>query len=106
MKWGGFILSEHVTSQEQYEKEQFKPEQKIQMTTDEINTVIQNALLKNLPISIQVEAIDLDGNYFPNVLGLIDGFDELGFYVNGTKVEYDEVRHVEIKESIKWFKDA
>lgn len=65
--------------------------------------MIQNLLLKNLPISIQAKTIDIYGYYFPNIVGLIKGYDELGFYVNGTNVECDKVRHIEIQDTAKWF---
>lgn len=103
MKWGGFILSEHTALQETLKKEELHPIPKEQMSIEAISDIIQIAITKHEKISIQREAITLDGEYFPSINGYISGYDELGFYIDSTKVDYDEIRHAEILPTKKWY---
>ena len=73
------------------------------MTTEEIDNVFKEAQLHNRPVSIQTQDRDLNGNYYPDIIGWIIGYDEIGIYVGDQKVGFDEIRHVEIYESLKWF---
>ena len=49
-----------------------------------------------------MEARDLNGNYYPDIIGKIKGFDELGIYIEETKIGYDEIRNVCLYSHIKW----
>ncbi|MRI81344.1 hypothetical protein [Fundicoccus ignavus] len=48
-----------------------------------------------MKISIQLEAVDRDGYYQPDIMGYIYAWDNLGIYINQEKVHFDEIRHVE-----------
>lgn len=103
IKWSGFYLSEHTDLMNKDVKNRLvSPSQKPQMEIDEINRVMEEAKLKDKSVCIQIEARDLNGNYFPDVIGKINGFDELGIYVAETKIGYDEIRHVSLYNHIKW----
>lgn len=103
MKWGGFILSEHTTLQETIQKQEIHPLPKQQMSREAISDIIELALTKHQEVSIQREAITLDGNYFPSIKGFISGYDALGLYIHSTKVDYDEIRHIELLTQTKWY---
>ncbi|AEB29818.1 hypothetical protein CAR_c11260 [Carnobacterium sp. 17-4] len=102
-KWAGFYLSEHTAAQEKLtnEKKKFNP-QKRQMNSQEITTVINEAVLKNKSIAIQIEAVDQNGHYKDDVVGLVIGGDELGIYVKDTKVDFDEIRNIQFISQRKW----
>ena len=38
----------------------------------------------------------MEGKYLDDVVGMIKGYDELGIYIDDQKVDYDEIRHVEL----------
>lgn len=103
VKWAGFYLSEHTdTLNDQMTREKNCPQQKMQMDIDEIGQILSEAQLKNKKIAIQIEERDLNGNYKPDTIGFIEGFDDLGIYVGKTKIGYDEVRHVAFCNDLKW----
>ncbi|MBP2098887.1 hypothetical protein [Enterococcus rivorum] len=102
-KWTGFYLSEHtsVIEKERQLKSQTNVK-KDRLSMEEIDVVLYTARLYNKPVSIQKEELDAEGNYPEDVIGIIEGYDCLGIIVNGCKIDYDEIRHVEIKEFEKW----
>lgn len=102
-KWAGFYLSEHTAVQEKLtdERHEFNP-QKQQMDPQEIALVVNESILKNKSIAIQIEAVDQNGYYKDDVVGLVVGGDELGIYVNDTKVDFDEIRNIQFISLKKW----
>ncbi|WP_035052938.1 hypothetical protein [Carnobacterium pleistocenium] len=102
-KWAGFYLSEHTAVQEKLtnERHEVNP-QKQQMDPQEIASVVNESILKNKSIAIQIEAVDQNGCYKDDVVGLIVGGDELGIYVNDTKVDFDEIRNIQFISLKKW----
>lgn len=104
IKWNGMYLSEHT---EQMYNEQAaiknRPTQKLQMTTNQIQSVLVEGFKNSLVIAIQKEERNLDGDYLPDVIGHILGFDERGLFIDQQKVDFDEIRHVEIRSNPKWF---
>lgn len=94
-KWAGFYLSEHTAIIEQ-EKKRCPPEKKVQMSWFEIDQVLAQAFQKQVEIIIQKEELNGEGNYGADIVGMIQGHDELGIYVDGQKVGYDEIRHVQL----------
>ena len=103
VKWRGFYLSEHTEAIDgERTIERSKPTQKFQMDVNEIADTLNQAALKNKSVTIQIEARDRDGSYFTDIVGHIEEHDELGIYVGGTKVGYDEIRNIEIITKVKW----
>nr|WP_221676234.1 hypothetical protein [Enterococcus gilvus] len=103
LKWLGFYLSDH-TEKIDKEKELSKNVNiaKSQMESNKIQEILAQSALKRLPVSIQKEERDLEGYYPDDIVGLIDGGDELGLYISGQKVGYDEIRHIELLDWHKW----
>lgn len=103
VKWNGFYLSEHTENLDDVQHKSYnKPKQKPQMDIDEIGQILEEAQLKHLKIAIQLEEVDVDNNYKPDIVGFLNGYDELGFWISQTKVNYDEIRHVELANDLKW----
>ncbi|MDT1996550.1 hypothetical protein MX633_07645 [Carnobacterium divergens] len=75
---------------------------KEQMSFEEISEVLNAAVVYNKSIAIQLESVDENNNYFDDIVGKLQGYDELGFWVSGTKVNFDEIRNVEFYDEIKW----
>ncbi|TFI66632.1 hypothetical protein CKN82_11065 [Carnobacterium divergens] len=103
VKWQGMFLSEHNSSMDQIQKElKHTVPKKEQMSFEEISEVLNAAVVNNKSISIQLESVDENNNYFNDIVGKLQGHDELGLWVSGTKVNYDEIRNVEFYDEIKW----
>jgi hypothetical protein len=94
-KWAGFYLSEH-TAMIAKESQKQLPKKKRQLSWPEIDRILAQAFQENLSIAIQKEELDYEGNYSEDIIGIIQGHDELGIYVANQKIGYDEIRHVEI----------
>lgn len=102
-KWAGFYLSEHTAAQESLAAERKTANhQKQQMDTDEIASIINDAILKNKQVAVQIEAVDYNGNYSDDIVGMIAGGDEMGIYIGDNKVNFDEIRNVEFINIKKW----
>lgn len=104
MKWlNGFFLSDHTSAMKKDVAERSHVnDQKKQMYTHEIQQVLEHARLKSRPVAIQLEQLDIEGKYLDDIVGMIKGFDELGIYIDNQKVDYDEIRHVELCDIPKW----
>jgi len=103
LKWMGFYLSDHTEIINKDKKIRSNVNlAKEQMGSEEIQEVLARSALKRLPVSIQKEARDLEGCYPDDIIGLIEGGDELGLYISGHKVGYDEIRHIELLDWHKW----
>ena len=102
-KWAGFYLSEHTAAQEKLTDERQKSNpQKQQLDSQEIALVVNEAILKNRSVAVQIEAVDQNGCYKDDIVGLVAGGDELGIYINDTQVDFDEIRNVQFISIKKW----
>lgn len=103
IKWMGFYLSEHTTSLEAEKKKLLKiVPVKPRMSSEDIEKVIDTAILRSSLVAIQIEAVDDDGNYSEDIIGELEGYDELGFWVDGQLVEYDSIRNIQEYAQLKW----
>lgn len=102
-KWAGFYLSEHTAIMEKLKltEIQLMP-QKEQQSPEVISQLLETAILKDLPVSIQKEEVDQEGHYSPDIIGKIQGHDSLGLYVDRQKISYDHIRHVSFHDYKKW----
>lgn len=103
MKWNGFYLSDHTEKIDNDTKERANINTaKEQMTAEAISEVLNAAMVKNRPVSIQKEERNAEGYYPDDIVGKILGSNELGIYVGKYKVHYDEIRHIEFYQKHKW----
>lgn len=103
LKWQGFYLSEHTRDLTNQEHERaFIWPQKPAMTQEEINQVLSQAKMKNSAVTIQIEEMNEENLYPADIIGKIQGYDELGFYIANQRIEYDKIRNVEFHHSKKW----
>lgn len=103
IKWMGMYLSEHTASLEAEKKKLLKVVPvKPRMSSGDIEKVIDTAILRSSLVAIQIEAVDDDGNYSEDIIGELEGYDELGFWVDGQLVEYDSIRNIQEYAQLKW----
>ncbi|MFD1465499.1 DNA-directed RNA polymerase subunit beta [Lapidilactobacillus mulanensis] len=107
MKWMGWILSDHSAYMEAEAKREAPTLPKTEMTSIEIDRVLQQAWKKSEIISVQ-KNIEFDQRFEPNIEGALVG-NECGLiYVQGKdnhaqEIEVAEIRHVEIIDAEKWW---
>lgn len=103
IKWLGMYLSEHTASMDADKSSRsLKILQKKQMNFLEIATILDSALIKNQAVSIQLEEIDTDGNYLPDITGKIEGYEDSGIWIDNTHIAYEEIRNISLYTEIKW----
>lgn len=103
IKWMGMYLSEHTASLQAEKKKLLKVVPvKHRMSSEDIEKVIDTAILRSSLVAIQIEAVDDDGNYSEDIIGELEGYDELGFWVDGQLVEYDSIRNIQEYAQLKW----
>ena len=103
LKWIGFYLSDQTAAMQKDVAERSKVNKKKElMYGEEIERVLNEARIKSKPVAIQLEILNQDGAYPDDVVGAIEGYDELGIYIGGQKVHYDEIRNVEFFDWKKW----
>ncbi|MGM0300691.1 hypothetical protein IGI66_000273 [Enterococcus sp. AZ048] len=103
LKWIGFYLSDQTAAINKDVIERSKVNnQKPLMQSEEIEKVLNEARLKSKPVSVQLEALNENAQYYDDVIGMIRGYDELGIYIGDQKVHYDEIRNVEVYNWKKW----
>lgn len=102
-KWAGFYLSEHTAEQEKNTQEAAHVNKaKDEMSEGEIKVVLEEAVLKNKPVSVQLRTINYEGDYPDDVVGFLKGADSLGIYVGMRRISYTNIRHIEINQQKKW----
>ncbi|MBO0448474.1 hypothetical protein JZO76_02895 [Enterococcus sp. MJM12] len=103
LKWNGFYLSEHTRQMAETKAAQaFLWPAKPIMDKEAIAQVLYEARLKERSIALQKEEVDAEGHYFPDIVGKIQGYDELGIYIANQKIDYDEIRSVTFTTVAKW----
>lgn len=103
LKWAGFYLSDHTEKlhgEQQNAKKVRIP--KPQMEHDEIQAVINQAILKQALVTIQKEERNLSGLPPVEIVGHIYGGDEIGLFISNQKIHYDEISNIEILPFEKW----
>lgn len=102
LKWLGFFLSEHTSAlTQEARRRHFIVKPKREMDEQEIDEVITNARLNNQRISIQTNEV-VNDKYLPDIKGFINGYDNIGIFVDAEFVEYENIRHVEVYKKKKW----
>lgn len=103
LKYMGFYLSDHTALLKKLYKNETKINpQKPQMSAEDIDRILFSARQLNDPVAIQLEQLDMEGRYLDDIKGFIMGHDSLGVYIGDQKINYDEIRNVEITTIKKW----
>ena len=103
LKWGGFLLAEHSSRNETEceKRNQFYPPKPL-MYEDEINAVIQEAILYNKSVSVQEKTVNVDGFHPADITGKILGGENGELYIGNMHIAYEEIRHISCSEFRKW----
>lgn len=77
LKWQGFYLSDQTSKLNKAARQQYETNHRKhspEMTSEAINHIIQKALLKNLPVRVELNEISQDHIIPPSIEGRIQGF--------------------------------
>lgn len=104
-KYMGFYLSEHTSKLEKDKIAKNNINYGLEvMSFQAISEVIEIALLKNRPILIQPNIVNIDGQGFSeNIIGMIVGFNADLLYVGDICISLNLIRHISIFERSKWY---
>lgn len=97
MKWQGMMLSDHTAALNK-ERQRSKIEYKKKITQDiaTISEILMDGYLNHKQVSVQLNELTLQGNYLPDVVGFVDGYDGDQFFLSGQLINLDDVNHIEI----------
>lgn len=104
-KYMGFFLSEHTSTIQRENEEYLKyNEGKEEMDLSDIKSTLNVAILKNYPVSIQLNLRMMGGHGFiDDIKGFIEGYEHDAVLVDDTKIYIDMIRHVELEQVKKWY---
>lgn len=103
LKWIGFYLSDQTAAiqKDVAERSKVNP-QKEEMNGEDIERILNEARIKNVPVAVQLNNLNVEAQYYDDIIGMIRGYDALGIYIDSKKVLYDEIRNVELYDWHKW----
>ncbi|MGY3703983.1 hypothetical protein BW731_01995 [Vagococcus martis] len=104
-KYLGFYLSEHTRELHHMdEKHSTYHVGKSMMDFEEILSVINESILKQVPVRIQPNIANSDNGSFSNeLLGKIQGYTETTIYIDELPIELSLIRHIELASEVKWY---
>lgn len=95
IKCNGFFLSDHTSS---LVKENVQRNQKTQklpkIPLNEAQHILQHSCVNYHIVTVQQNIETNDGYLIPNVTGLVNGFTELGVYINQQFIAFEDIRTV------------
>lgn len=100
LKWLGCYLSEH-TAQLSSKKEEIIIILKEQLSEEEIQSILNEAIVKNNQLAIQLNQ-KIDDRYLPDMIGHIKGHKANGIYLENEFIFLEDIRHVEVISISKW----
>ncbi len=106
LKWGtAFAMDELMRGIKQNEAWAVQEIQPLsQLSREEIDAVLLESFLYHKKITLQLNTKDQFGRYLENIEGIFFGEAYEDYFVlEGTKIYWTDIRHVEKKEEEKWF---
>ncbi|WP_337090307.1 hypothetical protein [Leuconostoc pseudomesenteroides] len=98
VKWNGYFLSDHTSALKREAQTQNSVPVKLpSMSLTACQNILRHASANYEFVTVQKNIENTDGNLVPNVTGLVDGFSDLGVYVQETYIAFENIRAV-VKE--------
>ena len=99
VKWQGFYLSDHTAAlKKQAKQEAKKYSARVQQSLEDMSAILSEAYANGQTVSIQVNERDLNGEFRPDLVGKVIGYEEDKVYLAGQiGVSISDIRHVECK---------
>lgn len=98
VKWNGYFLSDHTSAlKREAQVQNTVPVKLPSMSLTACQTILRHASANYEFVTVQQNISDADGNLVPNLTGLVDGFSDLGVYLQDTYIKFENIRAV-VKE--------
>ncbi|MGF2054296.1 hypothetical protein [Vagococcus fluvialis] len=104
MKYFGFMLSEHNAQIANDDAERYLViPGKEEMSQEHIYEVFETAIRNSQQVAIQINTRTPGGNFMPDIVGFVKGYDEDYIYIDDTPVNINLIRHIELVKFERWF---
>ena len=98
VKWNGYFLSDHTSAlKREAQAKNAIPVKLPMMSLTACQNILRHASANYEFVTVQQNIEDTDGHLVPNLTGLVDGFSDLGVYVQETYIAFENIRAV-VKE--------
>lgn len=98
VKWNGYFLSDHTSAlKREAQTKNAVPVKLPMMSLTACQNILRHASSNYEFVTVQQNIEDTDGHLVPNLTGLVDGFSDLGVYVQETYIAFENIRAV-VKE--------
>lgn len=95
VKWQGFHLSDHTAAlKKQAKQEAQRYPAKPHQSLAEISRRLNQAFANHLTVSIQMGTRDANGQYQPDLVGKVRGYQDELIYLDQHEVVMENIRHV------------
>lgn len=95
IKWNGYFLSDHTSSLVKEDVQRNQKTQKLpKIPLNEAQNILQHSCVNYHIVTVQQNIETNDGYLIPNVTGLVNGFTELGVYINQQFIAFEDIRTV------------
>lgn len=95
IKWNGYFLSDHTSSLAKEDVQRYqKPQELPRIPLNEAQHILQHSCVNYHIVTVQQNIGTTDGHLIPNVTGLVNGFTELGVYINQQFIAFEDIRTV------------
>lgn len=97
VKWQGFYLSDHTAAlKKQAKQEAKKYPARVQQSMEEMSQLLSEAYANGQTVSVQLNNRDLNGEFLPDLVGKVIGYDDEMVYLEGQQgFEIGGVRNLE-----------
>ncbi|MGQ2283415.1 hypothetical protein [Leuconostoc pseudomesenteroides] len=98
VKWNGYFLSDHTSAlKREAQNKNAVPVKLPMMSLTVCQNILRHASANYELVTVQQNIEDTDGHLVPNLTGLVDGFSDLGVYINESYIAFESIRAV-VKE--------
>lgn len=95
IKWHGYFLSDHTSFLQKEVIQRDKITKKLpEISLNDAQDILRHASFDYRIVTVQQNIKNNEGKLIPNVTGLVDGFTELGVYVNKQFIAFEDIRTV------------
>lgn len=95
MKWNGFFLSDHTATLKKDDQIRHTNTEKLPaISLDVAQNKLRQAFVNYDSVTVQQNIINTKRQFVPNVTGLVNGFSDLGVYINQELIPFETIRTV------------
>ncbi|WP_127849604.1 hypothetical protein [Lacticaseibacillus hulanensis] len=96
-KWQGYYLSDHTSAlnkAKQAAAVTYPP--RPQQSPEQIGVILADAFANSHPVAIQLTSIAPNGEYGPDILGLVRGYTDTDVVIGSSRIDLETIRNVRV----------